>query len=253
MKKLFISTIFIFVLLPIFTPNSSGFDQIEKKEQLTTDRKNLDFNIYLSEKNSTDKKNDSGGDVLLSTYLIALAILGFFNMYNALEIFKKKELLDKEFNEITLKFNKHYSDLIDQKNILTHEYNTNISKLKENMDKTNECIRLNNEKLASDFEAINKKIKLNEIKSNEILLQFNMHSYRYYIQSLVPLFIEDEINRETVRTAIKWLSQHGQYYDLLILENKYAILKTDNKDDVEMITLFDDYIKELKRQLASNT
>ena len=88
-------------------------------------------------------------------YAVALGFIGLFNMYNALEIFKKKEQIDRELNEMV----SSYKDAINNFEINRKELGVEYQKMELDLNIVRNEIQTEFRNISSVMSTIKGRIK----------------------------------------------------------------------------------------------
>lgn len=222
------------------------------------------------------KDNTKSGSVTveltLLVYAIALGVVGIFNMYNALEIYRKKEQFDKELRDTVDSYAKSLWDLEMERKQMEFDYKfmqREISDLgkrvlgevedigqKTNSELSNygnqlaQSIREFQEKYAEIKDSIEQTTE--EFHSFSVTMRhdFDRHFYTYTLYSVIPHYLLDEENRRNVESALFWFSQRGRLDDITILEERKSKIDSEDKD---LIAICSKAIDEIRRRHGSQS
>ena len=205
-------------------------------------------------------------------YSIALGFLAVFNTHNALEVYKKKEQLDKEvqellnklhlvkvdYKQIELDVRSTHNNLGKELSTLREEYASKMSASKAELEQTCgeiESVRKNMQfdliELNKRQEEVEKSIKDTfedyKVFKEAMDFEFKKHQHSYNLYSLIPKYIFDnDRNRGKVKAAAWWLSQSRDEEALEILKERRGVV---SENDADLLEVFDKAIAFLKRSI----
>lgn len=222
-----------------------------------------------------ENKSDGNSHIIIIIYVITLGFFGLFNMYNSLEIYKKKEQIDKEFRdrlgeykdtvnrneldtkkaemkfdykEIEMNVKSLMFNLRDEINTLTKQIDENtkdqLIKVQENLNQM--IIKLEEKQFNIEKDIKEIVIEFNSF-SKTMMMEFNDHYYSYILQSLLPHYLGNEINRKSIIGAFYWFSQHGGLEDLEMLEERRKMIPGNES---ELIEICSNTIAEIKNRIV---
>lgn len=240
---------YILSLLTINIANSYAETQAEtNKEQTTTPQ------------SKTGVNNSVNTGVLV--YAIALGLIGMYNMYNSLEIYKRKDEFTKELRAIVEQYttasnnaNSQAKDMELEYKIVKNEVNSlmvHVGQKAEGIKKEIEDTSLSSlnkikEELKGQLKSIAKREADFDAKLYTFDLEFRRHVHNYNLYSLIPDYIDNLKNRTFVKTALFWFSQYGKIEDIEMLhERKSKVYHTDK----EILDLIDTAVSQIEGRAA---
>ena len=233
--------------------------------------------VSAEETAGTDRSREGREDrsqTVVVVYAVALGFIGLFSMYNALEVYKKKEEVEKEMRSIVERYRGALDRLETKEKSMTHDYremeltrrelkinvNQEVVEISNSLqEKTTKQVSMLEEKFKGIVDELGRhqgeiKMAITEAKSEfdsfrvTMVKDFNRHYYSYTLYSLIPHYLEDSKNRIAVESAFLWLSQEGDSDDLQMLEERLSVIR---EDDLELSDLCSKAIDELKRKLTT--
>lgn len=226
-----------------------------------------------AEVKTTHSKTETGGDMAVMVYAIALGFLGLFSMYNALEVYKKKEDIERELRGILEKYADAVAKLEKRKNDMRLDYKEIELNIREYKSKAHEkLIQMSaqvEDRVKDQLSMIEKKFNgmIDEIGKSQgdmkvtiekakkefhsfrvtMAKDFNRHYYSYTLYTLIPHYLGDLKNRIRVESAFHWFSQEGDSDDLELLRERHKVLLDE---DAELTELCSKAINELRTKLT---
>lgn len=260
----FTISLFCIIFLSVFI--SIVISDIALSTQDASNKNTISNPLSISKESVENTK--SSVDLAVVIYAVSLGFIGLFSMYNALEIFKKKEQIDKEFigllsqqkdallavetQQKTLEFKGKELEL----GYSFKEIEFNVKELSRDIENKILFISNDMENIAKRHtEELNstyiKLIKDIESKQNDLeLFNSNMVDelsrvfYSNSLNLLTPQLSLIPNNRKKVISALMWFSQNGNKEDLELV-SQFEIYFSN---DPELKSLFDATLNELTKK-----
>ncbi len=232
------------------------------------------MNLNITTKGNPDTTSKGTSNIWVIVYGVALGVIGLFSMYNAIEIYKKKEVIDKELAEIMMKHKDIEGTIKEHRHKLDYDYKALALEIKEKSltleKKLTEFDRsledMINRRLAEFAAKYEKEIVEIDTRYSDISTfvseaieqfkgfrstmeqDFNKHLYSYKLYTLIPDYLLDKRNRKDVESACLWFSQWGDDDDLRMLKERRQRI---SRDDSELLSICDHAIRDLENRMGN--